>query len=158
MNKRLKLALLMILVGALAVVAYQVFVSLAYSQPEISVSAVGDAWETVTARSLGGSSWGHTSLYRRLQTGNRDLVAEIAFRVTYIGNNCVIYSTPADLAGPVCWVACGENIPIAIVARSCIRWVAEERNFRHWVQPATGPEEVEDIPFDKLIELGSAPR
>jgi hypothetical protein len=158
MSKRLKLALFSVLAGAISVGAYKFLASLAYSKPEISVSAVGGPWETVTTRSLGGSSWGHSSLYRLNKSGERTLVAEIVFRATYIGSNCIIYSAPADVAGPVCWVACGENSPVAIIESWCVRWDTADSNFRHWVQPATGPEIVRDISFEKLINLGSAPK
>lgn len=155
--KRFKFAAAAALLVVVGVVAHRLLISIAYSRPEISVSKVGGVWETVTTRSLGGTSWGHTSLYR-LGVADRELVAELADGVTYIGGNCVVYSAPADLGGPACWVACGENSPVAIIANWCIRWDTEDGKFRHWVQPPTGPEVVEDIPFEKLIELGSAPR
>ena len=124
-------------VGAVAVAAALVagrylIQSAAYSIPEITRAQLGGKWESETTRSLGGSTGGHTALYRRGASGRRQ-IAPVVFKETYVGDDCVIYGTPEG-----CWTSCGDRTPL-MVATHCDTWEIVGSRFR--TLDGTGVEE-----------------
>jgi hypothetical protein len=109
--------LVIVIAGAVVVTAVLLYIrwGSAYSTPEVTRTSLGGNWETETVRSLGGTSGGHRSLYRRTTEGRRE-IAPIVFKETYVGDDCVIYATPET-----CWAACGRRQAIRIV-EYCDRW------------------------------------
>lgn len=132
MSARFKL----LLIGGLAILvvygAYVYIVGLAYSTPEVKMVPLGGRWEAENTRWLGGTTWGHTALYRRTANG-RELTCPIVFKEIYVGDDCVVYATSSS-----CWIACDDREPIVIVRDGCDRWEVLEGQFRRLQSTATG--------------------
>lgn len=87
----------------------------AYSRAEVSTTPLGGQWVGETMRAVAGPSGGHTALYRRRGSG-RKLVASVSYKPTYVGDDCIVYSTRNG-----CQAACGDRDPIVLVDY-CDRW------------------------------------
>ena len=130
----------------IAGVAFMVL-SRAYS-PEIRHSQIGGKWETTTTRTFGGTSWGHTALYRS-EDGVRSLVAPIVFKESYVGDDCVFYGTLESTGGSACWIACDDRLP-SLVARPCARWELVDQSFHLLESTSQGVEVVSELSISDL--------
>lgn len=113
------------LVGAVVVGALALYLAwgFSFSTPEITRHELGGSWYVETTRSLGGTSGGHSALYRQTE-GGPELVESIVFKETYVGDGCVVFATPT-----ACWVACDQQQPV-LVLDHCDRWEIAEGVFR----------------------------
>lgn len=155
MKTRSRLLLVVLLVGLVAFGGYRLLVGIAYSTPEIVVASVGGSWKTVRTRLLGGTSWGHTALYRD-SDGERVLVADLIGRVAYIGSDCVVYSVLIEVAGSSCRVACGDLPPVDFIPMRCISWSVEDGVFQLRRYTSSGVAETQSFSVGELIRLAES--